>query len=64
MNGTRGDVFKLIQLGPDATDYQIPIEDETALLVTLQTLGEYIEEYETLVKLRCQNLGRDKLEKT
>jgi len=30
--------------------------------VTLQTLGEYIEEYETLVKLRCQNLGRDKLE--
>jgi len=50
-------------LGPDATDYQIPIEDETALLVTLQTLGEYIEEYETLVKLRCQNLGRDKLEK-
>ena len=57
-----GDVFQLIKLGPDATDYQIPIEDETALLVTLQTLGEYIEEYETLVKLRCQNLGRDKLE--
>jgi len=50
------------QLGPDATDYQIPIEDETALLVTLQTLGEYIEEYETLVKLRCQNLDKQKEE--
>ena len=52
----------IIQLSHDVSQFSIPIEDETALLVTLQTLGETVEEYETLVKLRCPNLDKQKEE--
>ena len=47
-----------MQLSSEVKQFSIPIEDETALLVTLQTLGEKVEEYETLVKLRCTGLGK------
>jgi len=50
------------QLASDVSQFSIPIEDETALLVTLQTLGDTVEEYETLVKLRCTNLDKQKEE--
>ena len=56
----RGQSSKLIsifQLSQDISQFSIPVEDETALLVTLQTLGETVEEYETLIKLRCPDLG-------
>ena len=49
---------KCVKVGPEVSTFEIPIEEETALLVTLQTLGENIEEHEALVKLRCQDLGR------
>merc|ERR1712227_585776 len=50
------------QLSQDISQFSIPVEDETALLVTLQTLGETVEEYETLIKLRCQDLDKQKEE--
>ena len=49
-------------LKQDARSFHIPVEDETALLVTLQTMGENVLEYETLVKLRCSELDKQKEE--
>jgi len=50
------------QLKPDVRTFNIPVDDETALLVTVQTMGEQILEYETLVKLRCVNIDKQKEE--
>lgn len=50
------------QVGPDISDFEIPIEEESAILVILQTLGERIEEHEALVKLRCEHLDKQKEE--
>ena len=47
----------MIQVGPEVSNFDIPLEDETAVLIILQTLGENIEEHEALVKLRCDHLG-------
>lgn len=50
------------QVKADVRTFNIPVDDETALLVTLQTMGEHTLEYETLVKLRCVNIDKQKEE--
>jgi len=50
------------QLKAEERSFNIPFDDETALLVTLQTMGEQILEYETLVQLRCANIDKQKEE--
>ena len=50
------------QLKAEERSFNIPFDDETALLVTLQTMGEHILEYETLVQLRCANIDKQKEE--
>ena len=50
------------QLKADATNFTIQTDNETALLLTLQSLGENVLEYETLIKLRCTNIDKPKEE--